>query len=148
MSGTFHKSTRITTTLTKAYIGEGATTGPGILTPMFGKVKGEAEQALLELSKSTPSLKPYSLRPGGVDPTYHPEIQPFIPSNGSFMKTAQAALLSVLRAVGRNMVSPTKELGQVLVDLAISDGKPLQGKGILGEGRTISNVGMRRLAGL
>jgi hypothetical protein len=116
---------------------------------MFGKVKGEAEQALLELSKTTPSFKLYSLRPGGVDPTHHPEIQPFIPSNGSFMaKTAQAVLMPVLRAVSRNMVSPTKELGQVLVDLAISDGKPLQGKGILGEGRTISNVGMRRLAGL
>jgi len=149
VSGTFHKSTCITTTLTKAYIGEGATTDPGILTPMFGKVKGEAEQALLELSKTTLSFKPYSLRPGGVDPTHHPEIQPFIPSNGSFMaKTAQAVLMPVLRAVSRNMISPTKELGQVLVDLAISDGKPLQGQGILGEGRTISNVGMRRLAGL
>jgi hypothetical protein len=120
-----------------------------MFTPMFGKVKGEAEKALLELSKTTPSLKPYSLRPAGVDPTHHPEIQPFIPRNTSFMlKTAQAALMPVLRAVFTNMVSPTKELGQVLVDLAMSDGKPLQGKGVLGEGRTISNVGMRRLAGL
>jgi hypothetical protein len=120
-----------------------------MFTPMFGKVKGEAEKALLELSKTTPSLKPYSLRPAGVDPTHHPEIQPFIPHNTSFMlKTAQAALMPALRAVVTNMVSPTKELGQVLVDLAMSDGKPLQGKGVLGEGRTISNVGMRRLAGL
>ena len=115
---------------------------------MFGKVKGEAEKALLELSKTASSLKPYSLRPAGVDPKYHSEIQPFIPRNGSFMlKTAQAALMPVLRAVITNMVSPTKELGQALVDLAISDGNPLQGKGVLGEGRTISNVGMR-LAGL
>jgi hypothetical protein len=130
------------------YLGEGATTEPGMFTPMFGKVKGEAENALLELSKTTPSLKPYSLRPGGVDPTYHPEIQPFIPSNGSFMFKTAKALRPVFRAVATNMVSPTKELGQVLVDLAVSDGKPLQGKGVLGEGRTISNVGMRRLAGL
>jgi hypothetical protein len=120
-----------------------------MFTQMFGKVKGEAEKALLELSKTTPSFKPYSLRPAGVDPTHHPEIQPFIPRNRSFMlKTAQVVLLPVLRAVVTNMVSPTKELGQVLVDLAMSDGKPLQGKGVLGEGRTISNVGMRRLAGL
>ena len=130
-------------------IGEGATTEPGMFTPMFGKVKGEAEKALLELSKTTPSLKPYSLRPGGVDPTYHPEIQPFIPRKRSFMfKTAQVILMPVLRATATNMVSPTKELGQVLVNLAMGDGMPLQGKGVLGEGRTISNVGMRRLAGL
>jgi hypothetical protein len=135
--------------LTHACIGEGATTEPGIFTPMFGKVKGEAEKALLELSKTTPSLKPYSLRPAGVDSKYHPEIQPFIPRNTSFMlKTSHAVLLPILRTVGTNMVSPTKELGQVLVDLAMSDGKPLQGKGVLGDGRTISNVGMRRLAGL
>jgi hypothetical protein len=120
-----------------------------MFTPMFGKVKGEAERALLELSKTTPSLKPYSLRPGGVDPTYHAEIQPFIPRNTSFMaKATQATLMPVFRAVVTNMVSPTKELGQVLVNLAMSDGKPLHGKGILEEGRTISNVGMRRLAGL
>lgn len=120
-----------------------------MFTPMFGKVKGEAERALLDQSKTTPSLKPYSLRPAGVDPTHHPEIQPFIPHTGSFLlRTAQAALLPVARAVMVNLVSPTKDLGQVLVDLALSDGKPLQGQGVLGEGRTITNVGMRRLAGL
>jgi hypothetical protein len=112
---------------------------------MFGKVKGQAEQAL-DLSKTIPSLKPYSLRPGGVDPAFHPEIQPFIPRKKSLMvKTSEAVLLPVLRATVKSIVSPTKELGQVLVDLATSDGKPLQGKGVSGEGRTISNVGMRRL---
>lgn len=116
---------------------------------MFGKVKGEAEQALLELSKTTPNLKPYSLRPAGVDPTHQPEIHPFIPKDKQlWYKVAQAVLLPVFRGVASNMVSPTKELGQVLVDLAMSDGKPLEGKGVLGEGRTISNVGMRKLAGL
>jgi hypothetical protein len=149
VSGTFHSSILIIATLTRAQIGEGATTDPGMFTPLFGKVKGETEKAFLELSKTTPSLKPYSLRPAGVDPTYHSEIQPFIPRTKSFMlKIAQAALLPVFRAVGANMVSPTKELGQVLVDLAMSDGERLQGQGVLGEGRTISNVGMRRLAGL
>ena len=44
------------------------------------------------------------------------------------------------------MVSPTKELGQVLVELALSDGEPLEGEGVRDEGRTISNVGIRRLA--
>lgn len=46
------------------------------------------------------------------------------------------------------MVSPTKDLGRVLCELALGDGKPLEGKGVSGEGRTLNNVGMRRLAGL
>jgi hypothetical protein len=46
------------------------------------------------------------------------------------------------------MISPTKDLARVLTELAMGDGAPLQGKGVDGEGRTIANVGMRRLAGL
>ena len=46
------------------------------------------------------------------------------------------------------MVSPTRELGQVLVDLAMGGGQPLEGKGVSGEGRTLSNAVVRRLAGI
>jgi len=62
------------------------------------------------------------------------------------IRVGNAVLLPVFRAAYTKMVSPTKELGQVLVDLAMSDGRPLQGKGVLDESRTISNVGIRRLA--
>jgi hypothetical protein len=110
-------------------------------------VKGQAERALLELSKTTLSLKPYSARQAVVDVTYRKEIHPFIPRQKQLMIPADnAVLLLVFRAVYTKMVSPTKELGQALVDLAMSDGRPLPGKGILDEGRTISNIGIRRLA--
>jgi hypothetical protein len=132
---------------TQVNVGEGATTEPGIFTPKYGKVKGQAERALLELSKTTPSLKPYSARPAAVDATYQSEIHPFIPRQKQFMiRVGNAILLPVFRAVYTKMVSPTKELGQVLVELAMGDGRPLEGKGVLDEGRTISNVGIRRLA--
>lgn len=58
------------------------------------------------------------------------------------------ALRPVMRGLWNNMVSPTRELGQVLVDLAMGDEKPLEGKGVSGEGRTLSNVALRRLAGI
>ena len=130
-------------------LGEGATTKPGIFTPMFGKVKGEAEAALLELSKAIPSLRVLSARPAGVDPDLQPEIQPFIPKPQGFVyKVIAPALRPVMRKAWTDMVSPTKELGQVLVDLAMGDGNSLEGKGISGEGRTISNVALRRIAGI
>lgn len=117
--------------------------------PRYGKVKGQAEKALLELSKATPSLKPYSVRPAAVDATFHVEIHPFMRSQKQrTIGVGNAVLLSLFRAAYTKMVSPTKELGQVLVDLAMSTGEPLQGKGVLYEGKTISNVGMQRLAGV
>lgn len=57
-------------------------------------------------------------------------------------------ILPVFRTTWPGMVSPTKDLGRVLCELALGDGKPLEGKGVSGEGRTLNNVGMRRLAGL
>ena len=131
--------------------GEGATTTPGRLTPFFGRVKGRIEAELLNLSTKPgyESLKLYCLRPAGVDPRFHKEIHAWVPK----LKPAGKAIgypiaLGVLRTVSPGLISPTKELGRVLVELAMSDGEPLNGTGVSGEGRTISNVGMRRLAGL
>jgi len=130
--------------------GEGTTTTPGMFTPFFGVVKGRAEAALLCLSKEPgyELFKPYSLRPGGVDPTYHPEIKEFIPVKQGLAKKGEELLVPLLRKVYPGMISPTKDLARVLTDLAAGDGEPLEGKGVDGEGRTIANVGMRRLAGI
>lgn len=113
----------------------------------FGRVKGEAEKALRELIKTTPSFQPYSPRPGVVDPSLQPAIQPFLPR--TFKNRSVWWLNPTLRAVfPKSMISPTQDLGKVLVELAMSDGKPLEGEGISGEGRTLSNVALRRLAGI
>ena len=66
-------------------------------------------------------------------------------------KGVQQALIDAAMPVFRlvpSLVSPTRELGKVLTGLAMGDGGELEGKGVLGEGRTVSNVGMRRLAGI
>jgi len=130
--------------------GEGATLRPGMFTPLFGRVKGETEAALLEMSKNIPSLNVYSLRPGAVDHTKHAEIVKHVAARrtGLKFKIGDNVLLPVVRTCFPNMHSPTRELGKVLTELAMGDGKPLRGPGVEGEGRTITNVGQRRLAGL
>ena len=130
--------------------GEGATLRPGMFTPLFGRVKGETEAGLLELGKKLQSLNVFSLRPGAVDPYGQPEMQKVCAEKRTGMKykVGDRILLPAFRACYANMVSPTKELGRILTDLAMGDGKPLEGQGIEGEGRTITNVGFRRFAGI
>jgi hypothetical protein len=115
-------------------------------------IKGRAEASLLALSKEKEyaNLRPYSLRPAGVDPTMHEEILQFLPERKGIMRfvSMQGVLGSVLRNTYAPMVSPTRDLARVLTELAAGNGKALEGKGVDGEGRTISNVGMRRLGGL
>ena len=131
--------------------GEGATTKPGRFTPFFGRVKGrmEAELQALTAEPAYTTLKCYSLRPAAVDPRFHAEIHAWIPKLKPAVKAVvYPVVLAGLRVVSPGLISPTKELGKILVELAMSDGKPLSGPGVVAEGRTISNVGMRRLAGI
>jgi hypothetical protein len=129
--------------------GEGATTQKGYFTPFFGPVKGEAEEKLIALGKEKPQLNAYNLRPAGVDASSQTEIHPFIPVLAIWKRVVFASLFPIMRYAYPSMMSPTRELGDVLVRLAYSDGKPLQGKGVVGtDGRIVSNVGFRRLAGL
>ncbi|KAL9609597.1 MAG: hypothetical protein Q9167_005640 [Letrouitia subvulpina] len=109
--------------------GEGATSSPGIFTPYFGKIKGHAETELSNLSaqQEYSSLKVYSLRPGAVDPKQHQEIHEWIPKGKGFKAVVSSPMLAVVRAVGPSLVSPTKDLGRVLTELAMGDGERLDG---------------------
>ena len=128
--------------------GGGATTTPSMMTPMFGTVKGQAETALLKLSKDDPRFCPYLVRLGYVDPSHHPEIQAFIPAQDGISKKAAKFMAPAIMAVFKDMRTPTENVGQVLSDLAVGDGAPIQGKGVHSEGRTLENSAFRRLAGL
>lgn len=131
--------------------GEGATTTPGRFTPFFGRVKGrtEAELQTLSAEPAYATLKCYSLRPAAVDPRFHTEIHAWIPK---LKPAAKAAILpvviAVLRVVSPGLISPTKDLGRILTGLAMGDGMPLSGAGMVAGGRTITNLGMRGLANI
>jgi hypothetical protein len=85
-----------------------------------------------------------------VDPTFHTEVKDFVPRRTAAMGMVEKAALPVFRGLLPSMMSPTKELGKVLVELAMGDGGAhKEGEsGVSGEGRTLSNAAMRRLAGI
>jgi len=116
----------------------------------FARVKGDAEAALIELAKATPNLNVYNVRPGFVDTLSHPEVAEV--EKGRKIGWVKSALKTYFAGIFRfcypNMVSPTKHLGKVLTDLAMGDGRDLEGKGVDDKGRTLTNIGLRRLAGI
>ncbi|KAJ7097288.1 hypothetical protein B0H15DRAFT_773493 [Mycena belliarum] len=124
--------------------GEGATQTPGMFTPLFGRVKGQVEQALLDFAKAHTNFKLYNVRPAGVDWRHHPEIHPFLPKLPMWRKT----LLGPIDMVYKNMITPTRPMGKIFTELALSKGEPLEGQDIQMDGRLVSNVAIRRMAGL
>jgi hypothetical protein len=131
--------------------GEGATTSPGRFTPLFGKVKGETEAALLAIHNSHPQFRPYNARAGAVDPSGHKEVVEAgtWERKGAMLKIGDAVLLPAIKGLYKGMHSPTPELGRALVKLAMGDGAPVAaGTGVDGEGRTLSNIALRRIVGL
>lgn len=135
--------------LTFIYVsGEGATPTPSILTAHWAFTKGRAESSLLALSKDPAynNLRPFSVRPGGVDMTDHEEIHGFV-GRGQVVERVLLPVLRVLPGV-KGLMSPTRELGTALVGLAVGDGEVQEGGGVSGEGRTLNNAALRRLAGI
>jgi len=121
-----------------------------MLTPIFGRVKGETEAALLAMMKTYPSLRPYSVRPAGVDMKDHPEIHEQVNARNVplQLRLTKTILFPFVRNFLPGVISPTRDLGRVMTELATGSGDSLEGSGVSGEGRTLNNKGFRRMAGL
>ncbi|KAL1893746.1 hypothetical protein Sste5346_006249 [Sporothrix stenoceras] len=149
--------------------GLGAETKPGITTARFGKVKGETELALAEMTNgkageasTSPSGRPFlglSVRPAGVDPHGHDALQAFVPPAPSFaLDLTRKFLAPVLRVVYPSMISPTLPLGQFLAGTAMGKYSTVQlaeeavkHKDIETVGsrfQIVNNTALRRLMGL
>lgn len=132
--------------------GEGANDSQSRFSPMYRRVKREAEVALLSLPTQSAysNLRIYNTRPGGVDPSKQPEVWDQVKAKRSMVfKAGTAMMIPVLNVVWKNLMSPTAELGKVLTELALSDGEPLEeGEGLLDGGRTVRNIALRKLGGL
>ena len=89
-------------------------------------------------------FKVLNVRPAGVDEAKHPEIHPFIPKQSIYKKV----LLSPVRILLPGSLTPTREMGKIMTELAMSKGEPLDGKDIGMGGRMVPNVAIRRMAGL
>ena len=136
--------------------GEGATLHPRPWTPLFGRVKGETERALLEASKTakySPLLSVYSVRPAAVDGFNQPWLwhEIFNTKRTAFQRFYIKGLMYPIRWgwAGEASHSPTEELGRVLVEMAVSEqsGAFKFGDGVdaEGEGRTLGNRRLRML---
>lgn len=162
--------------------GHGTTHGsPGLMTPRFAAVKGRTEQELLDLTVPVPpgpesqkkeyiaNLRVLATRPCGVDPTHQPEIHAYIPTQPLARRLFAKAALPALRAAMPSMISPTREIGEVFVQMAkgVEDRGPvrfeeqdsmMKREAMFGangrnaewkwNGGVVSNVEIRRLAGL
>ncbi|KIX00184.1 uncharacterized protein Z518_10322 [Rhinocladiella mackenziei CBS 650.93] len=133
---------------------EGATTAPKPWTPLYCRVKGETERALLALSKQNSfkdCLAVYSVRPGAVDGHNEPWLWKGIlaEKRSAFQKFYLPTLMVPIRAVGGTLHTPTEELGRVLVEMAVRESREAYalGPGVEkeGEGRTLGNTAVKRL---
>jgi hypothetical protein len=129
--------------------GESVTQTPGAWTPLFARYKGETEVALLSrASASKGAFTAYCARAGGVDPRHHAAIRPFMASTFR-NRTLIPLLFPPLGVVWKNGLSPTKELGEVLTELAMGDGKPIEEQpGVLNGGYVLRNTYLRKKGGL
>jgi hypothetical protein len=113
---------------------------------LFGKIKGRCEKDLLALPESDPSygaLHVYNVRSGWMDPPEHHRSRPFLRKY-----VTDGTLGPIFRVLVPSAVTPTGELSKVMLDLAIGDGKPLQGPGIEANGRTVRSSAIRRIGAL
>lgn len=112
---------------------------------MFGRIKGKTEKDLLDLAGNT-YLSVYNLRPAGIDGR-NSVAKPDRPRQ--MLERAVGLLYPVVAAIAPKYITPVDSLAKVAVDLAVGDGEPLKtGAGVEKDGRTLSNVAIRRLAGL
>lgn len=155
--------------------GEGATHTPGPFTPLFGRVKGEAEIALGQLARASshpeeqappgggPSLLAVTtVRPAFVDASTHAGIQPYVPAvnAGGILCRGMLTLLGpVVRNTAflrRDLWSPTEPLGRFLTELAMGEWQQQEGEegsrpGVEkgpGESRIFGNAAFVRLSGV
>ncbi|KAJ6263932.1 Leucinostatins biosynthesis cluster protein T [Drechslerella dactyloides] len=111
---------------------------------MFGRVKGAAEKALLDVAAQKEGFSAYNLRPAGIDPgkTWTAERK-----QGMIEKTF-FAIAPVIRPFASGLFTPADKLAEVSIQLALGDGGKITGDAVLPDGYTLENPAIRRLAGL
>jgi hypothetical protein len=136
--------------------GEGATQTPGMLSPIFAKIKGETESELSNMRAKLPRLRAESVRPGGVDPSQHEAIKKYLAAQGLLYNVLEATVLPALRLLKPSSTSPTEPLGKFLTEMAMGRfdekleerNRPFGISALPGGLRIVSNIGFRNLAGL
>ncbi|TQS32017.1 hypothetical protein Golomagni_07683, partial [Golovinomyces magnicellulatus] len=133
--------------------GEGATQTPGRFSAIFARVKGETEQALADMTSSTPSLRADSVRPAYVDASEHEAVKPYIPDPGRLFKVLATGMSGIISAgFLSGSHSPTPMLGSFLTKMAMGrvpdDKLAASGAFQLNKSWVVPNVALRKVEGL
>lgn len=127
--------------------GEGVNwTGKGQL---YSRIKGRAEQSLIQLSqKETRNLSVYSVRPGviGASKSLGGNLAQ---RKANWTDVSLKIMAPVTELLWKSMAISTETLAKACLGLVVGDGRPVEGKGVCveGEGRVLGNVALRRLGG-
>ena len=134
------------------YLVKGLRIGQGGFTQLFARVKGQAELALMGLTKEKwceGKLNMVMARPGGVDGSNQPEIWgPVMQRRGWLLRAGMKPMLVVIGATYPNMMIPTEKFGKGVGGVGRMGEGEVRGKGVeeFGEGSVVvSNIGLRRL---
>ena len=87
--------------------------------PIFGRVKGQIERALLHFRKQNPNFTAISVRLGGVNWTAHPRIHPFIP----YQPAWKNAMIGQMNTMYKSTMTLTQSIGRAFNELAMSTGE-------------------------
>ncbi|KAI6258693.1 hypothetical protein MCOR19_004926 [Pyricularia oryzae] len=110
-------------------------------------IKDRAEEGLLEVAKTTPSLKVYAVRPALIDSSSHEGATRWRTAPLTMTKRlTEWVLIPLFRVLGSELLGTSQDLGIVMVDLAIGDGADLTVKGVARGGRCVGVAGMAELA--
>lgn len=120
-----------------------------MLTPIFGRVKGETELALAQMHNPK-SFNAVTLRPAFVDCSAHEAIKPYVPAVSSLRSGMSTVLGPVVRAAIQGSWSPTEPLGKFLTEMAMGRWKDASGPGVqdFGGSKVLGNAAFVRLAGV
>ncbi|KAK6353633.1 hypothetical protein TWF696_005596 [Orbilia brochopaga] len=116
----------------------------GNASQMFGRVKGAAEKALLDLGSHRDGFSAYNLRPAGIDPGKKWTAE----RKQGMIEKAFFAIAPAIKPFASGLFTPVETLAEVSIKLALGDGGKVNGDAVLPDGYTLENPAIRRLGGL
>lgn len=107
--------------------------------------KGRAETALLEFAKEDPAFKLYSLRLCAMDYSRHKAIHPYIKYPRPWFKVVASWVIPIIKYFYPALNCDSPDFGTLMVELAKSDGAPVDSPNTIENGRIVGAPGFNDL---
>lgn len=107
--------------------------------------KGRAEAALLAFAEEDPAFKLYSLRLCAMDYRRHKAIHPYIKYPQPWYKIVASWVIPVIKYFYPALNCDSPDFATLLVELAKSDGSPIDSPNTIENGRILGAIGFNDL---